>query len=127
MAAEAAEKSLNSGTSVARLACIAIPELQCLSCFEGVSVIRVGDRYLIFFLFSALAAAQTAEQRTACYLDSVRNQPSLLLAFLHDIPKGGDLHNHLNGTVYAEDLIDFAASDNFCVDRTTSRLIGAPC
>ncbi len=84
-------------------------------------------RYLIVFLLSALAAAQTPEQKTSRYLDSIRKQPSLLLAFLHDIPKGGDLHNHLYGAVYAEDLLDFAASDNFCVDRTTSQLLGAPC
>jgi adenosine deaminase len=84
-------------------------------------------RYLIFVLLSTLALAQTAEQKTARYLDSIRRQPSLLLAFLHDVPKGGDLHNHLDGAIYAEDLLDFAASDNFCVDRTTSRLLGAPC
>jgi adenosine deaminase len=79
------------------------------------------------FLLSTLAAAQTPEQKTAHYLDSIRKQPSLLLAFLHDMPKGGDLHNHLDGAIYAEDLIDFAADSNFCVDRTTSRLLGAPC
>ena len=79
------------------------------------------------FLLSTLAAAQTPEQKTANYLDSIRKQPSLLLAFLHDMPKGGDLHNHLDGAIYAEDLIDFAADSNFCVDRTTSRLLGAPC
>ena len=84
-------------------------------------------RYLILVLLSALAAAQTPEQKTARYLDSIRKQPSLLLAFLHDVPKGGDLHNHLSGAVYAEDLLDFAASDNFCVDRTTSQLIAPPC
>jgi adenosine deaminase len=84
-------------------------------------------RGLIAFLLSTLAAAQTAEQRTARYLDSLRSQPSMLLAFLHDIPKGGDLHNHLDGAIYAEDLLDFAANDNFCVDRTTSRLMGVPC
>src|ERR1700757_2166525 len=76
---------------------------------------------------SLLARAQTPEQKTARYLDAVRNQPSLLLAFLHDMPKGGDLHNHLTGAIYAEDLIDFAAVDNLCVDRTTSRLIAPPC
>jgi adenosine deaminase len=79
------------------------------------------------FLLSTLAAAQTSEQKTAHYLDSIRKQPSLLLAFLHDMPKGGDLHNHLDGAIYTEDLIDFAADGNFCVDRTTSRLLGAPC
>ncbi len=82
---------------------------------------------IFFYVFSALAAGQTAEQRTARYLESIRNQPSLLLAFAHDMPKGGDLHNHLDGAIYAEDLIDFAASDNYCVDRTTSSLIAPPC
>lgn len=84
-------------------------------------------RSVIALLLSTFAGAQTAEQRTARYLDSVRKQPSLLLAFLHDMPKGGDLHNHLDGAIYAEDLIDFAASDNFCIDRTTSRLIAPLC
>jgi adenosine deaminase len=67
------------------------------------------------------------EQRTARHFDSIRQQPSLLLAFLHDMPKGGDLHNHLFGAIYAENLINFAARDNFCVDRTTSILIAPPC
>jgi hypothetical protein len=70
---------------------------------------------------------QTAEQRTARYLESVRKQPPLLLAFLHEMPKGGDLHNHLAGAIYAEDLIDFAASDNLCLERTSSQLIAPPC
>jgi hypothetical protein len=81
----------------------------------------------ILVLACSLATAQTAEQKTARYLDSIRSQPTLLLAFLHDIPKGGDLHNHLDGAIYAEDLIDFAASDNLCVDRTTSRALAPPC
>lgn len=79
---------------------------------------------------SASAEAQKAsnsEQRTANYFESVRHQPSLLLAFLRDMPKGGDLHNHLFGAIYAENLIDFAAQDGFCIDRTTSVLIAPPC
>jgi adenosine deaminase len=81
----------------------------------------------VFLLFSALVTAQTAEQKTARYYDSIRRQPTLLLAFLHRMPKGGDLHNHLSGALYAEDMIDWSAADNFCVDRTTSRLIAPPC
>jgi len=95
---------------------------------EGVPVsLKVMHRYLIVVLLSTIAAAQTAEQKTGRYLDSIRRQPSLLLAFLHDVPKGGDLHNHIDGAIYAEDIIDWAASDNFCVDRTTSRLLAPPC
>ena len=67
------------------------------------------------------------EQRAARYMDSVRHQPSLLLAFLRDMPKGGDLHNHLAGAIYAESMIDFAAEDSLCVDHTTSFLMPPPC
>jgi adenosine deaminase len=84
-------------------------------------------RLWFFLLLATFTAAQTAEQRTARYFDAVRKRPQLLLAFLKELPKGGDLHNHLYGAIYAEDLVDFAAEDNLCVDRTTSRLIAPPC
>jgi len=79
---------------------------------------------------SSAASAQsdaTAEQHTAHYFESIRRQPSLELSFLREMPKGGDLHVHLSGALYAENLIDYAASDNLCVDRTTSMLIAPPC
>ena len=75
-------------------------------------------------------SAQTkaaAERATERYFDSIRTQPSLLLPFLQEMPKGGDLHNHLAGAIYAESLIDYAAKDGLCVDRTTSVLIAPPC
>ncbi len=86
-----------------------------------------GRILFLLFLLTAFAPAQTTEQRTARYLDSVRKQPGLLLAFLRDLPKGGDLHNHLDGAIYAEDFIDFAASGGLCVDRTSSHLLAPPC
>jgi len=85
------------------------------------------SRMCLVVIVSTLVSGQNAEQKTAHYLDSIRRQPSLLLAFLHEMPKGGDLHNHLAGAIYAEDLVDFAASDNYCIDRTTSHLIAPPC
>src|ERR1700719_1601766 len=78
-------------------------------------------------LLSGLAAAQSAEQRTSHYLESVRKQPPLLLAFVRELPKGGDLHNHLDGAIYAEDFVDFAAAGGLCVDRTSSHLLAPPC
>ena len=81
----------------------------------------------LLVLLTALAPAQSAEQRTARYLDSIRKQPPLLLAFVRELPKGGDLHNHLDGAIYAEDLVDFAADGGLCVDRTSSRLLAPPC
>src|SRR5258708_11113805 len=81
----------------------------------------------IVIVLLAKALGQPAEQLRGGYLESVRKQPPLLLAFLHEMPKGGDLHNHLAGAIYAEDLIDFAASDNLCGERTSSQLIAVTC
>ena len=86
---------------------------------------------LFLLLTSGLALAQpgavSAEQRANRYLESVRNEPGLALAFLRDMPKGGDLHNHLGGAVYAEDLIDYAAKDKLCLDRATMTAIKGDC
>ncbi len=71
--------------------------------------------------------AQTGEEKAAKYMDSVRHQPGLLLAFLQQMPKGGDLHVHLSGAIYAESFIDWASENALCVDRSTSKLIHAAC
>ncbi len=39
-----------------------------------------------------------------------------LQAFLVRMPKGGDLHMHLSGAVYAETFLKDAAADNLCVN-----------
>jgi adenosine deaminase len=86
--------------------------------------------FLIIAWSACMAMAQSgasSEQRTARYFDSIQRQPALRLAFLREMPKGGDLHVHLSGALYAENLIDYAVSDNLCVDRTTSILIAPPC
>ena len=91
---------------------------------------RIARLLLIIVWANSSASAQSAaiaEQRTIRYFESIRRQPSLQLAFLREMPKGGDLHNHLSGALYAENLIDYAASDNLCVDRTTAILIAPPC
>jgi len=73
------------------------------------------------------ASLQTPEERASHYLDSVRSQPGLLLEFLRNFPKGGDLHNHLVGSIYAESFIQWAADDGYCIDRTSNAFSPSPC
>jgi len=61
----------------------------------------------------------SAEQRTARHFESLRKSPPQLLAFLLAMPKGGDLHNHLSGAIYAESLIRAGAEDGLCVNTAT--------
>ncbi|MGH9714494.1 MAG: adenosine deaminase family protein [Candidatus Acidiferrales bacterium] len=87
----------------------------------------------LLFLVPAAARAQAApkhsaariatpEQRTARALEAARANPLELRAFLLRMPKGGDLHNHLAGAVYAEGWIRAGAEDNLCVDVATLTL-----
>ena len=56
-------------------------------------------------------------------LERARHQgPLALYTFLHDMPKGADLHTHLAGAVYAESFIREAAEDNLCVKAKTLAL-----
>lgn len=50
------------------------------------------------------------------YLDSIRNNRAALQAFFRNFPKGGDLHHHFDGAVYAETYLDIAIRQNFFVD-----------
>jgi adenosine deaminase len=46
---------------------------------------------------------------TTASFDTARDDHTVLRAFLHRMPKGGDLHTHLSGAVYAERFIAWAA------------------
>lgn len=76
----------------------------------------------------ATSKAPTAVDRTAAYLESIRSDPNptRLTEFLAEIPKGGDLHHHLSGAVYAESYINYAAEDGDCFDATFT-IVAPPC
>ncbi len=63
------------------------------------------------------------ETRTAAKLEALRADPSALSVFLAAMPKGGDLHNHLSGAVYAETFLTWAQSDGLCVSTSSHTLV----
>ena len=69
--------------------------------------------------FAAEHPATSAEAQTERYFEGIRKDPNLLIAFLLEMPKGGDLHNHLSGAIYAETLINWAKDQRACVDPKT--------
>ncbi len=106
------------------------PKLNTLS--RRKSSVRPTSAYLLSLLWMSpvLAGAQSAtpaEAKTAQHLERIRERPAELLLFLRQLPKGGDLHNHLSGAVYAESYIQYAADEGLCVDRETSTLLQPPC
>jgi len=59
------------------------------------------------------------EQATSDAYDGLLGNPTDLAAFLKSVPKGGDLHNHLSGAVYAETVLGWASDDHDCINTTT--------
>ena len=76
--------------------------------------------------FLALAAglllmsceAGTVQTGAAGKMDSIKNNDIALREFLQAMPKGGDLHNHLFGAVYAESWLKWAEEDGMCIDKS---------
>jgi adenosine deaminase len=64
-------------------------------------------------------SATPREQRAIRAFNTAKQSPLELSAFLTRMPKGGDLHMHLTGAIYAETFIKDAAADILCVDPKT--------
>jgi adenosine deaminase len=75
----------------------------------------------------AQRADASDEAATAAYFDAVRGDPNRALIFLRAMPKGGELHSHLSGAVYAETYIEWAAEEGLCVDTQQWTLVRPPC
>lgn len=62
------------------------------------------------------------EQDTSKYFEDIKNDRAALRQFFTAMPKGGDLHNHLTGSAYAETYFEMAAKKEMYVDMTTGKL-----
>jgi adenosine deaminase len=59
------------------------------------------------------------EQRALLQFQRAAGNPLKLHAFLDEMPKGGDLHMHLSGAIYAETFLQDAIADKACIDPVT--------
>ncbi|MEX0923128.1 MAG: adenosine deaminase [Rhodovibrionaceae bacterium] len=69
----------------------------------------------------------SAESAAAARFAALQDSPPELRAFLEEMPKGGDIHSHLSGTVYAESFIAWAAEDGLCLELASTSLAEPPC
>ncbi len=65
------------------------------------------------------------EEGAANKFDTVLTDPAGLMAFLKAVPKGGDLHNHLSGAVYAEQYLSWGSVDGDCVNNSTHAAVAS--
>ncbi|MGR5591969.1 adenosine deaminase family protein [Bacteroides thetaiotaomicron] len=62
------------------------------------------------------------EQLTSEYFESIKGNHAALRQFFTAMPKGGDVHNHLTGSAYAETYFELAAKKGMYVNPETGRL-----
>ncbi len=75
----------------------------------------------LLFIFAQDAPAQHtpaphASAAERAFAQAQKQGPLALHAFLWQMPKGGDLHVHLSGAIYAETWLSEAIEDGLCVD-----------
>ena len=70
----------------------------------------------------AQKAASASEAKAERAFRAAAGDPLALRALLVRMPKGGDLHMHLSGSVYAETFLEEAREDLMCVDPALKSL-----
>lgn len=73
----------------------------------------------IITLFCFFIAQIGFSQQAGNYLEKIRNNEALLTAFFQQMPKGGDLHHHFSGSIYAEPLLERAIAEDFYLNTET--------
>jgi adenosine deaminase len=66
-----------------------------------------------------LVSVSVSGQRIDKYFESIRDNTAALTAFFSQMPKGGDLHNHYSGSVYAETYISYVVQQDYAINTST--------
>lgn len=74
---------------------------------------------LILSAIINLSQAQNANN----YLEKIRNNEAELTAFFSQMPKGGDLHHHFSGSIYAEPMLEDAIAEDFYLNTSTMEVL----
>lgn len=95
-------------------------------------------RQMIFFIFvsiflvscSGLPSKSNSSAGTLSidsYFEHLRGDEERLRQFFLQMPKGGDIHHHLSGSIQAEDIFDLARTKNLAVRLQDGQLCNLPC
>ena len=75
-----------------------------------------------FVVLVTMSPALGDERSTARRLDDARRDEPSLTAFLKAMPKGGDLHHHFPGGMFAEEVVRVLSTRKVFVDLATGKL-----
>ena len=74
---------------------------------------------LLYTLLFTLLFSASYSQSANDYFEKIRDNEVALTAFFSQMPKGGDLHHHFSGSIYAEPLLERAIRDDFYLNIET--------
>jgi adenosine deaminase len=63
-----------------------------------------------------------ASRHYAALIAGAEPKTAELTLFFSQMPKGGDLHHHYSGAIYAETYVDFLDKQGYCVNKQTYRI-----
>jgi hypothetical protein len=91
----------------------------------GVAIVLIAAAIVTLFLLGCGCGGNTAI--TAARFSALRGDHTQLRSFLGRMPKGADLHVHLSGAVFAEDLIKWALERGLCYQPGDFAIASRPC
>ena len=97
------------------------------------SLLRALVRWANFVALSLMLSPSVATSQedldgsVSKLFEQIKTKPVELRHFLQNFPKGGDLHSHLSGAVYAESYLELASERDLCVDLKSKVLSKPPC
>jgi adenosine deaminase/adenosine deaminase CECR1 len=88
--------------------------------------LRTGVLIALAFAGAAQASPKSNEAATARHYAALiaGQEPKLadLTMFFSQMPKGGDLHHHYSGALYAEQYLEFLDKDGWCVNKFSYKI-----
>ena len=72
-------------------------------------------KYFLFLLL--IVSIDSKAQQVDHFFQHIRNNPAELTAFFAKMPKGGDLHHHYSGSIYAETYIRWVINKNYFINK----------
>lgn len=76
----------------------------------------------IITLFCLLVSQLNFSQSAENYLEKIRKNEASLVAFFQQMPKGGDLHHHFSGSIYAEPILERVIAEDFYLNLETMEI-----
>jgi adenosine deaminase len=95
-----------------------------------IAAIVVIALFLLILFFWFMRDGQSEKDKASAfthhYFESIRNNEAALTSFFSEMPKGGDLHHHYSGSVYAETFLDIAIQKKYWINTQSLKIIADP-